>query len=81
VGYQLLYHLGNDKCNFDVPLYNIEQRIRIRTKIHRRKNKNGFCTLSVIAACQPKDITKLKPSKYSLDNKDKLQLITYIFDL
>lgn len=26
----------------------------------------------VILACQPKDIKILKPSKYSLDDKDKL---------
>lgn len=67
-----LYHLGKDTCNFGVPLFNIEQQLRIRTKIHTRKNKNGFCSLSVTASCQPKDIKKLTPSKYSLDNKDKL---------
>jgi len=67
-----LFHLGNDICNFDVPLFNIEQQLRIRTKIHTRKNKKGFCNLSVTVACQPKDITKLKQSKYSLDDKDKL---------
>lgn len=67
-----LYHLGKDICNFDVPLFNIEQQIRIRTKIHARKNKKGFCCLSVTVACQPKNIKKLSPSKYSLDDKDKL---------
>jgi hypothetical protein len=67
-----LYHLGKDICNFGVPLFNIEQQIRIRTKIHTRKNKNGFCILSVTVACQPKDIKKLISSKYSLDNKVKL---------
>ncbi len=67
-----LFHLGNDPCNFDVPLFNIEQQLRIRIKIHTRKNKKGFCYLSVTIACQPKDITKLKQSKYSLDDKDKL---------
>lgn len=67
-----LYHLGKDICDFGVPLFNIEQQIRIRTKIHTRKNKKGFCCLSVTIACQPKDIKKLSPSKYSLDNKDKL---------
>jgi len=36
-----LYHLGDNVCNFDVPLFNIEQQIRIRTKIHTRKNKKG----------------------------------------
>ena len=67
-----LFHLGNDICNFDVPLFDIEQQIRIRTKIHTTKNKKGFCSLSVTIACQPKNILKLIPSKYSLDNKDKL---------
>ena len=69
-----LYHLGNDICNFDIPLFNIEQQLRIRTKIHTRKNKKGFCSLSVTVACQPKDIKEIKPSKYSLDDKDKLPL-------
>ena len=67
-----LYHLGNDKCNFDVPQLNIEQQLRIRTKIHSRKNKKGFCNLSVTIACQPKDISKLNRSKYSLDDENKL---------
>ena len=67
-----LFHLGNNICNFDIPLFILEQQIRIRTKIHKRINKNGFCNLSVTVACQPKDITKLRPSKYSLDDKHKL---------
>ena len=67
-----LYHLGKDICNFDVPLFSIEQQIRIRTKIHKTNNKNGFCSLSVMVACKPKNIKKLIPSKYSLDDKDKL---------
>lgn len=67
-----LYHLGKDICDFDVPLFNIEQQIRIRTKIHTIKNKKGFCCLSVTVAFQPKDIKNLLPSKYSLDNKNKL---------
>lgn len=66
------YHLGKDVCDFGVPLFRIEQQIRIRTKIHARKNKKGFCSLSVTVACQPKDIKTLTPSKYSLDDKDKL---------
>lgn len=67
-----LYHLGNDECDFDVPVFDIEQQLRIRTKIHTRKNKKGFCDLSVTIACQPKDITKLTRSKYSLDDENKL---------
>lgn len=67
-----LYHLGSDICSFNVPLFNIEQQLRIRTKIHTRKDKKGFCKLSVMAACQPKDIKKLNHSNYSLDDKNKL---------
>ena len=67
-----LYHLGNDICNFNVPEFIIEQQLRIRTKIHSSKNKNGFCSISVIAACQPIDIKKLEKSSYSLDSIDML---------
>lgn len=69
-----LYHLGEDICDFGVPIFDIEQQIRIRTKIHKKINKKGFCILSVTASCQPKNIKKLSPSKYSLDNKYKLPL-------
>ena len=55
-------------------MFNIEQQLRIRTKIHARKNKKGFCNLYVTVACQPKDITELNPSKYTLDDKNKLPL-------
>ena len=67
-----LYHLGNDMCNFKVPAFICEQQLRVRTKIHERKNKKGFCKLSVTVSCQPKNIKNLLNSKYSLDNKNKL---------
>jgi len=68
-----LYHLGEDICNFGVPEFLIPQRIRIRTKVHARKNRQGFCSLSVIAACQPKNIKMLRKSPYTLDgDSDKL---------
>ena len=67
-----LYHTGYDIYNFDVPEFTCEQEIRIRTKIHNRKNKKGFCQLSVTAACKPKYINKIKKSKYSLDDIKKL---------
>jgi hypothetical protein len=67
-----LYHLGNDECKFNVPIFDIEQQIRIRTKIHHRKNKKGFCDLSVTIACQPKNIKSLPISPYSLDDNKKL---------
>jgi hypothetical protein len=67
-----LYHLGNDLCDFKVPEFICEQQLRIRTKIHTRINNKGFCQLSVIAACQPKNIKELINSNFSLDDKLKL---------
>jgi alkyl hydroperoxide reductase subunit AhpC len=67
-----LYHLGNDIYKFNVPVFIIDQEIRIRTKIHTRKDKNGFCSLSVTAACKPKNIKHLIKSQYSLDNIGEL---------
>jgi hypothetical protein len=67
-----LYHLGNDVCDFKVPEFICEQQLRVRTKIHTRKNKKGFCKLSVTIACQPKNIKELVNSEYSLDNQIKL---------
>ncbi len=67
-----LYRLGDDIFNFNVPLFKIPQKLRIRTKIHTRKNKDGFCVMSVIASCLPDDISLLKPSMYSLDSVEKL---------
>ena len=67
-----LYHLGNDICDFKVPVFICDQRLRVRTKIHRKKDKNGFCKLSVTIACQPKNINNLVNSEYSLDNQMKL---------
>ena len=67
-----LYHLGNDICGFGVPEFKIEQQIRIRIKVHHRKTKKGYCSLSVTAACQPININNLKKSNYSLDDITKL---------
>jgi hypothetical protein len=67
-----LYHLGKDICEFKVPVFICDQRLRVRTKIHERKNKKGFCKLSVTIACQPKNINNLVVSKFSLDDQLKL---------
>jgi hypothetical protein len=67
-----LYHLGDDKCNFNVPDFICEQQIRGRIKIHERKNKKGFCKLSITIACKPKNINNLINSEFSLDNKARL---------
>jgi hypothetical protein len=69
-----LYNLGTDICEFNVPEFTCEQRLRVRTKIHERENKNGFCKLSVTVACQPKNINNLANSEYSLDDPMKLPL-------
>jgi hypothetical protein len=61
-----LFHLGEDVCNFNVPEFIVDQQIRIRTKIHSR-GKGGFCHLSVMAACQPKDLSNIIKSNFSLD--------------
>lgn len=67
-----LYHLGKDVCDFQVPVFEVEQQLRIRTKIHTRKNSKGFCSLSVTIACQPKDIRQFSPSPFSLDDIKKI---------
>jgi hypothetical protein len=67
-----LYHLGEDICEFNVPEFTLEQMIRVRTKIHAKKNSKGFCSLSVVASCMPKNISELKKSDFSLDRMDKL---------
>ena len=69
-----LYHLGNDICDFKVPIFICKQRLRIRTKIHEKKNTKGFCKLSVTIACQPKNINNLINSEYSLDDQIKLPI-------
>lgn len=66
-----LYHLGNDICGFSVPIFDLKQQIRIRVKPHATRS-DGTRSLSVIAACQPKNIKDFKHSIYSLDDKDKL---------
>ena len=67
-----LYHLGYDVCDFNVPIFICEQRLRVRTKIHKRKTTKGFCKLSVTISCQLKNVNNLVNSKYSLDNRQKL---------
>ena len=67
-----LYHLGEDKCGFNVPEFKCPQKLRIRTKIHNRKNKKGFCNLSVTLSCMPVNIDNLYKSNYSLDDSIKL---------
>lgn len=67
-----LYHLGEDIYNFKVPIFDIEQRLRIRIKVHKICDKNGNCSLSIMAACQPKNIRTIVESPYSLDKLNRL---------
>ena len=67
-----LYCLGSDICNFKVPNFIIDQQLRIRTKIHTKKTKTGYCSLSVTVSCKPINIKSLNTSPYSLDNINKL---------
>lgn len=66
-----LYHLGEDICQFGVPEFLCEQEIRIRIKVHSKKN----CKLSVMAACKPKNAKGIPPSQWSLDDVNKLPSI------
>jgi len=59
---------------FNVPEFICEQQLRIRTKIHKRNDSNGYCKLSVTVSCQPKNIKKLIDSNFSLDDISKLPI-------
>lgn len=68
-----LFHTGEDVCDFGVPYFDCEQRLRIRIKIHKTsisygKNK-GKMIASVIVSPQPKDIRTLEKSPYTLDHR------------
>lgn len=67
-----LYYTNKDICNFGVPKFVNDQRIRVRIKVHRKENKDGSCSLSVTAACQPKSISRMIKSPYSFDDINKL---------
>lgn len=67
-----LYHLGTDPCNFGVPYFSCPQKLRIRIKVHSRKNKNGFASLSPMLSCLPQNINLLKKSPYSLDKFESI---------
>jgi hypothetical protein len=69
-----VYHLGEDICNWNVPMFDISQEMRIRIKVHTRSNAKGFCKLSVTASCKPKKIKQLQASPYSLDCSKRLPL-------
>jgi len=42
-------------------MFCLEERLRVRIKVHARKKKNGFCSLSVTVACQPKKYQNADP--------------------
>lgn len=61
-----LYHTGCDPCGFDVPLFAVKSKARVRVKIHS-SNIYGVCRLSTTISCQP-ILRDLVTSKYSLNN-------------
>lgn len=71
-----LYHTGEDICNFGVPYFKCKQRLRVRTKIHKKANKQGYMNASVTAAIQPVKVKRkfvnLEKSNYSLDDFAKI---------
>jgi hypothetical protein len=71
IGSHGLYHTFQDVCGFGVPYFTCESSIRIRTKIHARKNKQGYMAASVTSSVVP-NMSKIKKSSYSLDNFDSL---------
>ena len=63
-----LYHTGDDLCNFQVPFFECEQRLRVRCKRHGKKDALGNnVPSSVMASLCPK-LKTLPKSPYSLDN-------------
>jgi hypothetical protein len=75
-----LYHVGDDIHQFGVPMLICKQVIRIRTKVHSRVNRNGFCHLSVTASCRPENVRDLPNSRFSLDDRNSLPgRIVYAF--
>jgi hypothetical protein len=68
-----LYHLGDDICNFNVPLFNCNTRLRIRIKVHCSKIKigknKGKIRASIVVAARPINMYKMKKSGYSLDGE------------
>lgn len=72
-------HLGDDVCKFNVPEFLVDQHMRIRVKIHTKKNKAGYCVLSITASCKPKNIESLRKSTSSLDSIGMLpSVLTYV---
>lgn len=67
-----LYYLKDDICKLNVPKFDINQKMRIRIKVHSRGKEGKSCSLSVTASCMPEDIKKLPKSPFSLDSIDKL---------
>lgn len=67
-----LYHTGEDPCNFQVPMFECDQRLRVRCKRHGKKDASGkHVPSSVMASLCPK-LTTLVKSKYSLDKQEKI---------
>lgn len=78
IGDRGLYKLTQeDPCGFNVPLFQCSQRLRIRIKVHSKKTKTGYASLSVTASIQPNGHVKSSP--YTLDDLDRLpRCIKYV---
>lgn len=71
-----LYHLGEDVCNFGVPLFECNQHLRVRTKIHttciKQGINKGYISASVTVAAKPQNIKNLSKSNFTLDTLQKI---------
>ena len=66
-----LYCLDKDIYNYNVPKFDVPQKLCIQVKVHKKITENGCCDLSITASCKPK-IWDLQPSSYSLDSLSKI---------
>jgi hypothetical protein len=63
-----LFHTGEDILNFNVPFFEVDTHLRIRTKIHTTCNSKGFIKASVTCSLTPKCIKNFSKSNFSLDD-------------
>ena len=71
-----LYHLEKgDTLNLGVPPFRIKSKLRLRVKVHeKKKGPNGTAILNATLSFMPEKLSPkiLTPSKYSLDDPEKL---------
>lgn len=64
-----LYHTGEDVCNFGVPMFECDQRMRIRCKRHGKKDATGRDIPSSVTVSFTPRYKTLTKSPFSLDSK------------